>query len=80
LGILFCVILTFAYLCEQSADNWRNGIGHENEFENPGVLPKNVEELLTADESYPRNPVLTKFFKIARLCERAGYGFYKMLE
>ena len=50
------------------------GIGHE------GALPRPVEELLTADESYPRNPVLAKFFRIARLCESAGYGFDKMLE
>jgi len=50
------------------------------EFENPGALPRPVEELLTADESYPRNPVLAKFFRIARLCESAGYGFDKMLE
>jgi len=50
------------------------------EFENPSALPRPVEELLTADESYPRNPVLAKFFRIARLCESAGYGFDKMLE
>ncbi|MCL2598069.1 MAG: winged helix-turn-helix transcriptional regulator [Paludibacter sp.] len=50
------------------------------EFENPGALPRPVEELLKADESYPRNPVLAKFFRIARLCESAGYGFDKMLE
>ncbi|MCL2652050.1 MAG: hypothetical protein FWD60_13645, partial [Candidatus Azobacteroides sp.] len=50
------------------------GIGHES------ALPRPVEELLTADESYPRNPVLAKFFRIARLCESAGYGFDKMLE
>jgi len=50
------------------------------EFENPGALPRPVEELLIADESYPRNPVLAKFFRIARLCESAGYGFDKMLE
>jgi len=50
------------------------------EFENPGALPRPVEELLIADESYPRNPVLAKFFRIAKLCESAGYGFDKMLE
>ena len=38
------------------------------EFENPGSLPRPVEELLKADESLPRNPVLAKFFRIARLC------------
>ena len=50
------------------------------EFENPGMLPRPVEELLKADESLPRNPVLAKFFRIAKLCESAGYGFNKMLE
>jgi len=50
------------------------GIGHN------GALPRPVEELLKADESYPRNPVLAKLFRIARLCESAGYGFDKMLE
>ena len=50
------------------------------EFENPGSLPRTVEELLKADESLPRNPVLAKFFRIAKLCESAGYGFDRMLE
>ena len=50
------------------------------EFENPGALPRPVEQLLKADESYPRNPVLAKLFRIAKLCETAGYGFDKMLE
>ena len=50
------------------------------EFENPGSLPRPVEELLKADESLPRNPVLVKFFRIAKLCESAGFGFDKMLE
>ena len=35
---------------------------------------------MKADESLPRNPVLAKFFRIAKLCESAGYGFDKMLE
>jgi len=50
------------------------------EFENPGMLPRPVEELLKTDESLPRNPVLAKFFRVAKLCESAGYGFDKMLE
>jgi predicted HTH transcriptional regulator len=50
------------------------------EFENPGMLPRPVEELLIADESLPRNPVLAKFFRIAKMCESAGFGFGKMLE
>jgi len=50
------------------------------EFENPGMLPRPVEELIKADESLPRNPVLAKFFRIAKLCESAGFGFGKMIE
>ncbi|GAB6394231.1 MAG: putative DNA binding domain-containing protein [Bacteroidales bacterium] len=50
------------------------------EFENPGALPRPLEQLLKADESLPRNPVLAKLFRIAKLCETAGYGFDKMLE
>ncbi|MDR0395624.1 MAG: putative DNA binding domain-containing protein [Tannerella sp.] len=50
------------------------------EFENPGSLPLPVEELMIIDESLPRNPVLAKFFRIAKLCESGGYGFNKMLE
>ena len=50
------------------------------EFENPGKLPRSVEELMRTDETLPRNPVLAKFFRIAKLCESAGYGFDKMLQ
>jgi ATP-dependent DNA helicase RecG len=50
------------------------------EFENPGMLPRPVEELIKTDESLPRNPVLAKLFRVAKLCESAGYGFDKMLE
>jgi len=50
------------------------------EFENPGCLPKPVEELLKTDESTPRNPVLAKFFRLANFCENSGYGFDRMLE
>ena len=50
------------------------------EFENPGKLPRTVEELMKTDETLPRNPVLAKFFRIAKLCESAGYGFDKMLQ
>ena len=50
------------------------------EFENPGALPRPLEQLLKADESLPINPVLAKLFRIAKLCETAGYGFDKMLE
>jgi predicted HTH transcriptional regulator len=41
-------------------------------------LPRTVEELMRTDETLPRNPVLAKFFRIAKLCESAGYGFDKM--
>ncbi|GHT65237.1 hypothetical protein AGMMS50239_24540 [Bacteroidia bacterium] len=50
------------------------------EFENPGKLPRTVEELMKTDETLPRNPVLAKFFRLAKLCESAGYGFDKMLQ
>jgi predicted HTH transcriptional regulator len=50
------------------------------EFENPGSLPRSVEELIKTNESLPINPVLAKLFRIAKLCENAGYGFDKMLE
>ena len=50
------------------------------EFENPGKLPRPVEELMKTDETLPRNPVLAKFFRVAKLCESAGYGFDKMLQ
>jgi len=50
------------------------------EFENPGKLPRSVEELMKTDETLPRNPVLAKFFRVAKLCESAGFGFDKMLQ
>ncbi|GHT58033.1 transcriptional regulator [Bacteroidia bacterium] len=50
------------------------------EFENPGKLPRSVEELMKTDETLPRNPVLAKFFRLAKLCESAGYGFDRMLQ
>ncbi|MDR2890576.1 MAG: putative DNA binding domain-containing protein [Alistipes sp.] len=49
------------------------------EFENPGTLPRPIEELMRTDVSVPRNPVLAKLFRIAKFCESAGYGFDKML-
>jgi predicted HTH transcriptional regulator len=49
------------------------------EFENPGTLPRPLSELMKEDVSVPRNPVLAKLFRIAKLCESAGYGFDKML-
>jgi ATP-dependent DNA helicase RecG len=49
------------------------------EFENPGALPRPIEELMKEDVSVPRNPVLAKLFRVAKLCENAGYGFDKIL-
>ena len=49
------------------------------EFENAGGFPRTIEELLNADITIPRNPVIAKLFRCARLCETAGYGFDKML-
>jgi predicted HTH transcriptional regulator len=49
------------------------------EFENPGTFPRPIAELMKEDVSVPRNPVLAKLFRIAKLCESAGYGFDKML-
>ncbi|GHT75221.1 hypothetical protein AGMMS50262_09890 [Bacteroidia bacterium] len=49
------------------------------EFENPGVFPRPVAELMKENVSIPRNPVLAKLFRCADLCENVGYGFDKML-
>ncbi|MDY6786768.1 MAG: putative DNA binding domain-containing protein, partial [candidate division WOR-3 bacterium] len=49
------------------------------EFYNPGALPKPYEELQKGDISMPRNPLITKMFRIVDLAESAGYGFDKML-
>jgi ATP-dependent DNA helicase RecG len=49
------------------------------EFENPGSLPRPIKELMREDISLPRNPVLAKLFRCAKLCEGAGYGIDKML-
>jgi len=50
------------------------------EFFNPGALPKPYEELRKGDISLPRNPILTKIFRIIKLAENAGYGFDKMFD
>lgn len=49
------------------------------EFFNPGALPKPYEELQKGDISLPRNPLVTKMFRIIDLCENAGFGFDKMI-
>jgi ATP-dependent DNA helicase RecG len=48
------------------------------EFYNPGGLPKPLEELKNKDISMPRNPIITKLFRMVRLAENAGFGFDKM--
>jgi ATP-dependent DNA helicase RecG len=50
------------------------------EFENPGAFPRSIDELLRKDISIPRNPVITRLFRCAKLAENAGYGFDKMLK
>jgi ATP-dependent DNA helicase RecG len=50
------------------------------EFFNPGALPKPYEELQKGDISLPRNPLITKIFRIIDLAENAGYGFDKMIK
>ena len=50
------------------------------EFFSPGALPKPYEELLQGDISLPRNPLITKIFRIIDLAENAGYGFDKMFK
>ncbi|WP_417361453.1 RNA-binding domain-containing protein [Galbibacter sp.] len=48
------------------------------EFYNPGGLPKPLEELKSKNLSLPRNPLISKLFRIVRLAENAGYGIDKI--
>ncbi|MBD3204300.1 DeoR family transcriptional regulator [Candidatus Woesearchaeota archaeon] len=48
------------------------------EFLNPGALPKPFEQIRKEDISLPRNPIITKIFRVIKLSENAGYGFNKM--
>jgi len=48
------------------------------EFYNPGGLPKPLEELKSKDISLPRNPIITKLFRMVKLAENAGFGFDKI--
>jgi len=50
------------------------------EFFNPGALPKPYEELRKGDISLPRNPLVTKIFRVIDLAENGGYGFEKMFK
>ena len=52
----------------------------EIKFENPGAFPRPIDTLLKKDISIPRNPVLAKLFRNAKLADNAGYGFDKMLK
>jgi ATP-dependent DNA helicase RecG len=49
------------------------------EFWNPGSPPKSIAELIKADITMPRNPILAKLFRVVKLSENAGYGFDKMI-
>ncbi|MGB5988313.1 MAG: RNA-binding domain-containing protein [Marinifilaceae bacterium] len=49
------------------------------EFYNPGGLPKSLSEILKADFSMPRNPIIAKVFRVVKLAENAGFGFDKMI-
>jgi len=50
------------------------------EFFNPGALPKPYLELQKGDISLPRNPIITRIFRVIDLAENAGYGFDKMFK
>ncbi|ODS42702.1 MAG: hypothetical protein MSIBF_05210 [Candidatus Altiarchaeales archaeon IMC4] len=50
------------------------------EFFNPGALPKPYEVLQKGDISLPRNPLITKMFRVIDLAENAGYGFDKIIK
>ncbi len=48
------------------------------EFFNPGGLPKPLQELKDKDLSMPRNPIVSKLFRMVKLSENAGFGFDKI--
>ncbi|MCD4735630.1 MAG: putative DNA binding domain-containing protein [Bacteroidales bacterium] len=49
------------------------------EFWNPGSPPKSIEDLIRADITLPRNPIIAKLFRVVKLAENAGFGFDKMI-
>lgn len=49
------------------------------EMQNPGKFIFPLSELRKQIHSMPRNPILSKLFRFARLSENAGYGIDKML-
>ena len=48
-------------------------------FQNPGRFYIDIEEAKKQAISKPRNPVIARFFRWAKLAENAGFGFDKML-
>lgn len=49
------------------------------EFQNAGRFMFDLKDLRTQMHSMPRNPLLVKLFRFAKLSENAGYGIDKML-
>ncbi|CAG1006102.1 hypothetical protein METP2_03723 [Methanosarcinales archaeon] len=49
------------------------------EFLNPGSLPKDIESIMKEDFTMPRNPIVTRIFRVIKLAENAGSGFDKMI-
>lgn len=48
------------------------------EFQNPGRFIRGLEHLRDTISSTPRNPVILKLFRYAKLSENAGYGIDKI--
>ncbi|MCM1178212.1 MAG: hypothetical protein NC308_02150 [Clostridium sp.] len=48
------------------------------EFLNPGAMPKPIDKMETSFESLPRNPIISKLFRLAHLSENLGYGLHKL--
>ena len=48
------------------------------EFQNPGGFHVSLEKAMTEIVSQPRNPILIKLFRFAKLGENAGYGIKRM--
>ena len=48
------------------------------EFFNPGGMPMPLEVIERTFESQPRNPILSKLFRLAHLSESLGYGLHKL--
>jgi ATP-dependent DNA helicase RecG len=48
-------------------------------FQNPGKFYINISELPKSIVSKPRNPIIARIFRWAKLAENAGFGFDKML-